>query len=362
MFSGVVVYYVLALFISFLITFYLVPFLAEAAFRLNIIDHPDGKLKIHKAPTPYLGGVGIYLGFIVALSLVFPFENSFFLFLLGTTLLLFIGLLDDLIAMKSYQKFLGQCIALICFLKGGFFLKEVFLSSLSHYLWSYFWLIISAGWILSVINAFNLVDVMDGLATTLAFSIAISFLTMAYIFQVPVVMLLLFSFLGALAAFLWFNKPPARIYLGDAGSLFIGGTIAVIPFLMPWGTYTPYGFFALPVILFIPLCEVATLIIIRTYKGIPFYAGSPDHFSLYLQGKGWSKWTILAYVVTVQALLTVVALLFVCNYISLSNFIITTLLFAGSWYLMLGLIKVPIKGVAFLGKFFKNATPFFKNS
>ncbi|MGC2310780.1 MAG: MraY family glycosyltransferase [Candidatus Babeliaceae bacterium] len=354
--------FLIAFLSSFLVTLYMIPLLSAAAFKLGVVDYPDGKLKIHKKPTPYLGGIAVYLGFIIALSLIFPFKNNFFLFLLGTTLLLFVGLLDDLIIMKPYQKFFGQCIALVCFLKGGFFLKEVFLSSLPNYSMSFFWLIISAGWILSVINAFNLVDVMDGLATTLATGISICFLVIALFFNVPLLMLLLLSFLGALSAFFWFNKPQARIYLGDAGSLFIGGIIATIPFLIPWGTYIPYGYLAPVIILFMPLCEVATLILIRLYKGIPFYQGSPDHFCLYLQKKGWSIYAILGYVVLVQVFLFIIAFLFVRNMLSFTHLIVIMSIFVSIWYLILWSKKEDLLRVAFLGKFLKKATLFFKKS
>ena len=89
--------------------------------------------------------------------------------------------------------------------------------------------------------------------------------------------------------FLYFNKTPAKIYLGDAGSLLIGGLLATIPFMIPWGTYTIFGFLTPVIILGVPLVEVASLIIIRTYKKIPFYFGSPDHFAHYLFDQGWTK-------------------------------------------------------------------------
>jgi UDP-GlcNAc:undecaprenyl-phosphate/decaprenyl-phosphate GlcNAc-1-phosphate transferase len=350
----------LAFMSSFFITFYVVPLLRAAALKLSIVDYPDGKLKTHKIATPYLGGIAVYLGFITALSLVFPLKNQFFLFLLGATHLLFVGLLDDLISMKPYQKFVGQCIALVCFLKGGFFLKEVFLSSVDHTFLSFFWLFISAGWILSVINAFNLVDVMDGLATTLAIGITISFIVIAYFFNIFNLMLLLMSFLGALCAFLWFNKPPAYIYLGDAGSLFIGGIIATIPFLIPWGTYTPYGYIAPLIILFMPLCEVGTLILIRLYKKIPFYQGSPDHFSHYLQRKQWSRSSILIYVLFVQSFLLLNGLLFAYNILSLKNASTIFICIIALWYGILLLKKENLIFVAFFKKFLHKTTYFRK--
>jgi UDP-GlcNAc:undecaprenyl-phosphate/decaprenyl-phosphate GlcNAc-1-phosphate transferase len=325
----------LALGASFCVTWYLIPLLVETAHKLNVLDTPDGKLKLHAVSTPYLGGVAIYVGFIVGLALTFPFENRLFLFLVGSTLLLFVGLIDDIVPMKPYQKFFGQLIATFCFLKGGFYLKEAFFMALPTFINSLFWLLISAGWILSVINAFNLVDVMDGLATTLAIMASISFLLLAIILQCHAVACLLASFLGALVAFWFFNKPPAGMYLGDAGSLFIGGLVATIPFMIPWGTFTTFGYFGPIIILMIPLLEVGTLILVRSYKGIPFYQGSPDHFSIYLQKKGWSKAGILLYTVFLSFILFYISVLFVFNMLSFATLSSFLLIFVAIWYAVL---------------------------
>lgn len=314
-----------AVFFSFLVTLYLVPFFCVLARRLKFIDVPDGKMKVHKQSTPYMGGVAVYVGFISALCIVFPFENNTLLFFVGTTLLLFIGLIDDLMVLQPYQKFFGQILATLCFLKAGFYLKSHFFSS--------FWSIaLSAFWILSVTNAFNLVDVMDGLASTLAICSILSFFAIALFMQQYTLLILFGAFFGSLCAFFWYNKPTAQIYLGDAGSLFIGGFLATTPFLINWGTYNVVGYLAPVVILAIPLIEVGTLIFIRTYKGIPFYNGSPDHFSIYLQNNKWSKWAILAYVAALSVVLFVVSLLFVANYISLPTLCCLAALFLVFWY------------------------------
>lgn len=329
------VYAGFAFIISFLITFYLVPLMSAVAHKLNILDLPDGNLKQHKKATPYLGGVAVYVGFITALALTFPFENQMFLMFIGSTLLLFVGLIDDLIALKPYQKFFGQIVAAFCFLKGGFYLKEIFLFSNQSPWMIIFWMFISFGWMLSVMNAYNLVDVMDGLATTLAICATTSFLVLAYAFNLPSLVLLLCAFLGALLAFLKFNYPPAAIYLGDAGSLFIGGFLGIVPFMFPWGTFQVYGFLTPIVVLLIPLLEVGTLIIIRTYRGIPFYHGSPDHFSIYLRKKGWTVQGVLRFVVAMSVLLLPLTLAFALGKISVVTMFLAGLATLFCWYVVI---------------------------
>ena len=321
----VVIRLVFSFIISFLLTFYLVPLFSAIAIKLNLLDVPDGAIKKHKKPTPYLGGVALYLGFISSLAIVFPFENKVLLLLLGSTLLLFVGLIDDILRIKPYQKFFWQMIAAFCFLKSGLYLKETFLLS---NIWN---IPISMLWILLIINAFNLIDVMDGLATLTAGCATSSFLIIALILGQNSLALLLMCFLGPLCAFWWYNRPPAQIYLGDAGSLFIGGFLATVPFLFNWGTYSSYGFLAPIIIMAIPLLEVSALILIRSYKGIPFYYGSPDHFSIYLQQKGWSKYQILEFVLFFSVLLLLLACVLVVNRISFGYLIIAGLILLLFW-------------------------------
>ena len=221
-------------------------------------------------------------------------------------------------------------VAAFCFLKGGFYLKETFFYEEAHCN-TYILDFISYGWMLAIINACNLVDVMDGLLATIALCATVSCMVMAILLQVPTVVLLLAAFFGSLIAFLWFNKPVAAIYLGDAGSLYTGGVLGVIPFMIPWGTYNAYGFLAPLLILFIPLAEIATLICIRTYRGIPFYQGSSDHFSLYLKRKGWSVGSILGFVVASSVVLLAIAIPFVFGLISCLTLISLVILLISGW-------------------------------
>lgn len=299
-----------ALIFSFLVTLYLVPILSKVACRLGVMDMPDGHLKCHNKPVAYLGGLSLYLGFLITALLVLPLEHRFFMFILASTLLLFIGLLDDLVALLPAQKFFGQIIATLCYLKAGLYLKESFLSH-SLNVWFSFW------WFLIVINAFNLIDVMDGLASIIALFVALTLLLFAALFKQYILVLLLVSFIGAVGGFFVYNRPPARVYLGDAGSLFIGGFLASVPFTISWSEYNYWGYLSPLIIFAIPLLELASLILIRLYKGIPFYQGSPNHFCHYLLRKGWSKVRILWYCAILSVVLASIVYLFFYSRITL---------------------------------------------
>ena len=271
-----------------------------------------------------MGGLAVYCGFIVGLALTMPFENRIYLLLIGTMLILFVGLIDDLFVLKPYQKLFGQCFVAFCFLRAGFYLKE-------HFFYNIWNMPLSFLWILTIMNVFNLIDVMDGLATVVAISASVTFIGIALLLNHGGVVILLTSFLGALCGFLWYNRPSARMYLGDAGSLFIGGFLAVVPFFFDWGTYNRYGYLTPIIILAIPLLECVSLIVIRWYKGIPFYMGSPDHFSSYLQSYGWSKVSILCYITLLSLYLGVAAISFFMGTISLFTALLLGVIFLGIW-------------------------------
>lgn len=316
---AIIIRHVFAFVFSLLLGIYLVPIIIQAALKLGFVDVPDGRLKLQKKPVAYLGGLAVFLPFITTLGLCLPFDNQVGFLLLGTTLLLFIGLIDDLKVLTPRQKFFGQFVAVLSLLKGEFSLKTALFGSIPN-------IALSAFWILSVINAFNLVDVMDGLCATLALVGSVIFCTMAILAGNHVVSVLLLAFIGSLLAFLVYNKPNARIYLGDAGSLFIGGFMGAVPLLMSWDptvfaapdTYVWYNeyvrplcevFFIPALVVGIPLIEVIGLFIIRTRLGIPFYNGSPHHFSIYLQKRGWNKWYVLLFSANAAFLLGLLALM-----------------------------------------------------
>jgi len=312
-------------FLSFLISLYITPLLIKVAVKFSIVDKPDGKLKRHEHATPYLGGLAIYFGFLVSSSLVMPFASGFGLFIISATILLFVGLLDDLIVLTPAQKFGGQFFAALCYMRVGFYLKCLFFTNICNIGLAFVWL-------LGLINAFNLIDVMDGLATTVALAVSCSYLMFAIFFGDVHLILLLVALIGSLVGFLWFNKPSARIYLGDAGSLFLGGLLACIPFAVSWSEYNPYGYLVPIFICVIPLLECGTLILVRTYKRIPFYRGSPDHFSIFLQQKGWSKWSILCLTFACTIFFACLAFFFFINQLSFITLVSAALLFLTWWY------------------------------
>lgn len=295
------------------------------AHRFNVLDRPNTSVKKHEKPVPYLGGLAIALGIFCSLAAWYPFGwGQLWWIMLGLFALLLLGLVDDLWPMRPYQKFIGQFIVVAFFLAQGFALKTGFLVVPIN-------MIFTALWMLTVINAFNLVDVMDGLASTIAISAALSFGAVALMTQDYQLSLLLVAFIGGLFGFLMHNKPNAHMYMGDAGALFIGGFLSIIPLMHSWSEKSPHGFFVPFIILALPLIEVTTLIIVRTLKGIPFYHGSPHHFSLYLQRKGMSKYAILIFSLCTSFFASSTGLLLFGGYISVLWVALAAAVFLAFW-------------------------------
>lgn len=316
-------------FISFFLTSFLIPFCIKLAFKFKIIDNPDGKLKIHEKITPYLGGVAIYVSVLFVLLFKFNFGYNSLIFFISVTLLMILGLVDDIIVISPLHKLFGQAACV--------FFLSLFCSNLLFiydYVGKYLSFSFNMFWCLSIINAFNLIDVMDGLCSITAITSTISFLLISLIFNQVNIAILLVIFLGALTSFFLYNAPPARIYLGDSGSLFIGGVLSLIPFLINW----PSRFMAISssfLVLAVPILELVSLIVIRLYKKIPFYLGSPDHFSIILKKKGWSKKEILIYVALINIFLAFVVILNVLNCIFLLQMLLLTFFVLLIWFCIL---------------------------
>lgn len=316
---------------AFFLTFFLVPLFSKIAFKFNILDKPDGKLKKHSRAIPYLGGVAIYFGFVISLitaKICLNIDINI-LFLGGITLLLILGLVDDLYVLSPKAKILGQFLSCLFLVKSLInFNFDIFTSVYACFLMF---------WLLSLINAFNLIDIMDGLAISVACLSATFFLFYATFFSDFSLSALLLSLLGATSAFYCYNKPPAKIYLGDAGSLFLGGTLAFIPLtLLNKLQPISINLLILPIFLLaVPILELIGLILIRMYKKIPIYLGSPDHFAIYLQKKGWAKGNILVFAAILSVVLFFISFFYIFNFINIFLFLFLSIISLLLWCIII---------------------------
>ncbi len=278
--AGSLLKYGFTFLLAFSLALYLVPRLRDAAIRMNIVDKPDGKLKTHQQPVPYLGGLGVYLAFLLALALTFEFDREVLGLILAGTIVLILGLIDDFRALTPGVKFIGQIMAAGVLIKSGIYIKLVFLP-----IWATIPLTVL--WVVAVTNAFNIIDIMDGLSSGVAFCASLPLVVVAFVNGRLMIAIVTLALAGALLGFLRFNFHPSQIYLGDTGSMFIGLMMASLAML---GSYTGANILAAicpGIILGVPLFDMLFVMYIRWRRGVPVVLGSPDHFALRLR-----KWRL----------------------------------------------------------------------
>jgi UDP-N-acetylmuramyl pentapeptide phosphotransferase/UDP-N-acetylglucosamine-1-phosphate transferase len=269
--------------VAFVITFLSIPVIISIANQKKLFDLPDAR-KIHCKPIASLGGIGIFGGFFLAtlLGISTHLNPEFQYFFAAATVIFFLGVKDDLMALSATKKFIGQIIAAAILIHlGGLKIESM------HGLFGFnelpesFSIALSYMTIILVINAYNLIDGVDGLAGTLGMFSASVFGAYFFIAGMEAYALLAFSLAGSLGAFLIFNYHPAKIFMGDSGSLLIGlvNSILAIKFI----TVADSSAVAIPLesavaigisILLLPLLDTIRVFGLRILKGkSPF---SPD--------------------------------------------------------------------------------------
>lgn len=267
---------ILAFLLSLLLSLYGTPMAIRVARRYHILDHPDGDLKDHPAPTPYLGGLIVYFAFIAPVSLLFEFSRELLGILLAGSILLLVGLFDDLKALNPGVKVFFQIVATYVLLKSGISMKLVFLPPWLNILLSFLWILV-------VINALNLIDIMDGLAGTITLLSLVAVVLVSLVNRNFLITILALSLGGALLGFLRFNWQPARIFLGDSGSMFIGMILGALVMMNDYSVANDLGFISGFLILVIPLFELGYVSLIRIIRGRSIFRGSKDHLPLRLR-------------------------------------------------------------------------------
>ncbi len=268
--------------LAFLITFFAIPIIIEVARRKKLFDEPDER-KVHKMVIPTLGGLGIFGGFILATLIGAPEGNRELQYFVASAIVIFfLGIKDDILVLSAAKKFIGQLIAAGIIIKfGGVRITDM------HGLLGITTIPPVAGIVLTlftvivIINSFNLIDGIDGLAGSLGLLTSLVFGTYFFYAGQLLYSVMALSLAGSLIAFLLYNHSPAKIFMGDTGSLLIGliNSILVIKFIniassstasIPLEAAPAIGF----AVLIVPLFDTLRVFALRIFnKRSPF---SPD--------------------------------------------------------------------------------------
>ena len=326
------------MFIAYLITFILLPFIIKIARINKLFDIPDER-KTHTYPISSLGGIGIVAGLSISLLLVSDFKlgDSEFQYYLATFFIIFIlGVIDDIFVLHAWKKVMGQMlVSLILTAKAHLIISNLQglgglfeISNIFSYPLTFFAIIL-------VINSFNLMDGVDGLAASVGLVASFAFGLFFYINNTLPYAILSFAMAGSLLAFLMFNFPPAKIFMGDSGSMLIGlvNAILLIKFietagsvpLFPVASSIAVGFG----ILLIPLLDVLRVFIIRLTKGVSPFEPDRNHLHHLLLNKGFSHTKVTITLMIAAAFLSAFAFFIQALDINLIAIILAALFFAG---------------------------------
>jgi UDP-GlcNAc:undecaprenyl-phosphate GlcNAc-1-phosphate transferase len=269
--------------VSLVLCLGLTPVVRRLARRWGFVAKPKID-RWHKKPTAMMGGVGIWMAVVVTYIALVPHTGQGWVVIGAASFLFLVGLVDDLLSIKPYQKLIGQVIGAAIVVNYGLVLPWT--RSLPANM------VITIFWLIGITNAVNLLDNMDGLATGIA-AIAASFLTFNFISgHQPIEAMMMAVFAAALLGFLVYNSNPASIFMGDSGSMFIGFFLASAALVNVSGgrsrSFVPV--LAVPIlVLFIPIFDTTFVTILRKLSGRAASQGGRDHTSHRLVALGMSE-------------------------------------------------------------------------
>lgn len=291
---------------AFVLSSILTPIVRRIAISSGMVDHPDGIRKLHAQPIPLGGGVAIiaaYFATLVGLA-VFPNEWQDRLlgetpyligFVLSASIICAVGLIDDRYNLRGRQKLAGQVVAITVIIASGLVIRKFMIFDYSIEL-GVLAIPFTAFWLLGAVNALNLIDGVDGLATSIGVVFSVALGAMAYWTGHEFDAVLALALAGSLAGFLIYNFPPARIFLGDSGSMVIGLVLGVLAIRSSLKAPATVALAAPTAVWTVLIFDVSMAIVRRKLTGRSLYTTDRGHLHHTLLRKGVSGTRIVVWV------------------------------------------------------------------
>jgi UDP-GlcNAc:undecaprenyl-phosphate GlcNAc-1-phosphate transferase len=283
------------------------PVMRRIAQRVGLLDYPDGTRKLHPYPTPVGGGPVILLGCTVAIAVgwimggetgrILPEEMwPHVALLISAILICALGVVDDLGRLRGRYKLLGQFLIVSIIVFSGARVDRITLAEGFTVDLGNFGYVFTIFWLLGAINALNLLDGMDGLLSTVGLITSVAFAALAYLNQQWATACVAAALAGTLLGFLRFNFPPAKIFLGDSGSMLIGLTIGLLGIQSSMKELATVSLAAPLALLLLPILDTLAAIVRRKLTGRSIYDVDRGHFHHRLTSSGFSNVSVLALV------------------------------------------------------------------
>lgn len=284
------------------------PLVKELALRIGAVDVPNER-KVHRGVMPRLGGLAIYLSFVVGFLLFVPKTLIAWGIFLGGSIIALVGALDDRFQLSPKAKLLGQLVAALVVVAFG--LRVTFINLPFDEGFSIGWLLsipVTMVWIVAVTNAVNLIDGLDGLAAGVSAIATATLLVVSLLMGNTFVALLCAVLLGATMGFLVFNFHPAKIFMGDTGALFLGFQLAVLS-IMGFKQVTLFSYVIPLLLLGVPLSDTFFAIVRRKLNKKPISAADKSHLHHCLLHLGLSHRGAVLTIYAISALFGLCAVL-----------------------------------------------------
>lgn len=300
----------------FLIVYIFIPILRKIFLKIGFTDKPTDRKK-HNNPKPLCGGIGIYVGFFITYSIfLHDKEEQFNWIFIASTLILGIGLVDDYYKSKGkefpiYPRLIVQLTAAFIVYKSGI----VFEGFTSPFNGTYIVIptiiqfILTMTWIFGVTTVINWSDGMDGLAGGLSFISAITFAASAIILSQPASLVLSLITAGVILAFLFYNKYPAKVFMGDSGANFLGFILSIIALDGAFKGATILSLMIPILALAVPIFDNIFVIFKRFSEGKPIYQADRSQIHYRLQEKGLNTNQIVSYISIISLTCSIISLL-----------------------------------------------------
>ncbi|HQR07389.1 MAG TPA: MraY family glycosyltransferase [Gemmatales bacterium] len=296
------------------------PVMMRLAFRVGLLDMPDGTRKLHARPTPVIGGPIILFGTFMAIAVgwflggatgrVLPGHLAQHLGLLtAASLICALGVLDDFGKLRGRFKLLGQCVIVAIVILSGTKVDRITLYDGVTVELGFFGILFTAFWLLGAINSLNLLDGMDGLLSTIGLMTSLAFAGVAYLNQSWATACVAAGLAGTLLGFLRFNFPPAKIFLGDSGSMLIGLIIGVLGIQSSMKELATVSLAAPLALLILPIFDTLAAIVRRKLTGRSIYDVDRGHLHHRMSSSGFSNVSVLGMIAALCLITTCGALL-----------------------------------------------------
>ena len=306
------IFILLALAVAFLISFSATPTVIALAHKINAIDIPKDERRVHKKPIPLIGGLAIFYGFVISVLCFAVIDRQVMGLLLGSVIIVTVGVIDDIRDLSAKIKLLFQIIAAAIVIYFGVEIEYVANPFVKWFGPQYInlglWAIpITMIWIIGVTNAVNLIDGLDGLACGVSTIASVALLSMTLLSQNLNAAIITAALAGAGFGFLPYNFNPAKIFMGDTGSTFLGFVLACISIQGIMKMYAIISIAVPVLILGLPIFDTLFAIMRRIAKKKPIMAPDRGHLHHRLLDMGFSQRQTVTILYTLTSILCLTA-------------------------------------------------------